>query len=303
MGKKKNSGKKAPPIQKQETSNEQSNGEKRFVNLLHSYTIYKQKLRRLTKEDFENMLCKACPGTKAAFKLCTELMNAKQVSTEVPLSFEENVGFLSVPRLMPLLALLAERAEYNIKPSLSCNLRYIKTPQRFQDKFACLLVYGFWFLGRVITDSLSVKDQVNRGNMFNFVKGDLGFWWAGVKLLDWNNYAQTEEDPVDCLSFMKLDPPKYRYYSDRAIINMHKHPLYFLSDFDWHNCMMVIQVVTHTKVLEDMNSTVTDNESFSLQESSLGSPLCDDNDNDWDVASSITSELSLNSLASRESID
>uniref|UniRef100_A0A1B6FF32 Uncharacterized protein n=1 Tax=Cuerna arida TaxID=1464854 RepID=A0A1B6FF32_9HEMI len=298
MGKKKY----GKPAQTQEPSDsQQSNGEKMFVNLLHIYTVYKQKLRRLTKEEFVVMLRHGSTGTKAARKLCTELMKSKEVPKVA--SFEKNVGFLSLPRFMPILALLAERAGYKLKPSLVMKVIFCNTPPRFQEKFVPLLVYGFWFLGRVISDSLSVKEQVNRGNMFNFAKGDMGFWWAGVKILDWNYYANMEDDPDNCLSFVKSDPPKYRLYNNRAIINMHKHPFYFLSDEDWNNFTMTIQSVQHELVIDDeVSIDLTDlgKRTYAIDLSSAAWTECDDDLSDID---SITSEQSVNTLASRESVD
>ncbi|XP_046667566.1 uncharacterized protein LOC124359130 [Homalodisca vitripennis] len=300
MGKKKY-GKPAQITQTQEPDSQQSNGEKRFVNLLHIYTLYKQKLRRLTKEEFVVMLCHGSIGMKAAHKLRTELMKAKEVPNIA--SFENNVGFLSLPRFMPLVALLAERAGYKLKPSLVKKVIFLNTPQRFQEKFVPLLVYGFWFLGRVISDSLSVKEQVNRGNMFNFAKGDMGFWWAGVKILDWNYYANMEADSCNCLSFVKLDRPKYRFYNNRAILNMHKHPFYFLSDADWDNFMMTIESVQHELVMDDF-SFLSENRCYAVSISEESSSVvCTECAEVISDNNSITSEQSVNTLASRESID
>lgn len=221
--------------------------DKKNVNLLRVYTIYKQKFRRLTKEEYKELLGPVKIGKVAAFKLCKEFMKAKNIPNDV--SFESNIGFLSYPRFLPMIALLAERSEYKIKPSLVAKLNFTDVPERFIEKFSQLMVYGFWFLGRVITDSLSEKEQVNRGNLFNFVKGDLGFWWAGVKILDWNFYTKNEKEMHNCAHFIVMDPPKYRFHSDRAVFNMGgQHPLYFLSDDDWTNFYQTVKFIRHAKV-------------------------------------------------------
>lgn len=221
--------------------------DKKNVNLLRVYTIYKQKFRRLTKEEFNELLGPVKTGKTATFKLCKEFMKAKSVPDD-DVNFKNNIGFLSYPRFLPMVALLAERSEYKIKPSLVAKLNFTTVPARFIEKFSQLMVYGFWFLGRVISDSLSEKEQVNRGNVFNFVKGDLGFWWAGVRILDWNFYAKNEKETHNCAHFIVMDPPKYRFHLDRAVFNMGQHPLYFLSDDDWTNFYNTVRCIKHAKV-------------------------------------------------------
>ncbi|XP_054272996.1 uncharacterized protein LOC128993243 [Macrosteles quadrilineatus] len=291
--------------------NKESEDEKKFVNLLHVYTIYKQKLRRVKKDDFVKFLRTGCIGKRASIELCKELMKAKGVPDVC--SYIENVGFLSLPRLMPLIALLAERAESKIKPSLVCALDFEQTPERFKEKFSQLLVYGFWFLGRVISDSLSVKEQVNRGNMFNFLKGDMGYWWAGVKIMDWTVYANVVKGPMNCHAFVIKDPPKYRFYSDSAICNMHQHPLYFLSESDWSNFSSTIKSIKHAKVIDidfadimDWGSSIDETETPTTTPSSTSARW--DSDQPFsDVSHSpvlwSNSEESLASTGSRDSVD
>lgn len=283
--------------------------DKKNVNLLRVYTIYKQKFRRLTKEEYEELLGPVKVGKVAAFKLCKEFMKAKSVPDDV--NFERNIGFLSYPRFLPMVALLAERSEYKIKPGLVAKLNFTAVPERFIEKFSQLMVYGFWFLGRVITDSLSEKEQVNRGNLFNFVKGDLGFWWAGVKILDWNFYAKNEEEKHNCAHFIAMDSPKYRFHSDRAIFNMGQHPLYFLSDDDWTNFYQTVKFIKHAKV-PYVCCKSSKSKSLHGPNGMLGS-WCDLDSLDFEETSSSCSgselsnfscyENSIDSYGSRESVD
>lgn len=279
------------------------------VNLLRVYTIYKQKFRRLTKNEYDELLGLGKNGKTVAFKLCKEFMKAKSVPDD-DVCFARNIGFLSFPRFLPLVALLAERSEYMITPSLVKKLDFTKVPQRFREKFSQLLVYGFWFLGRVINDSLSEKEQVNRGNMFNFVKGDMGYWWAGVKILDWNHSVNKEKRPDTFSNFLKLDPPKYRFYSSRAIHNMGQHPLYFLSDADWENYNQTVRLIKHKKVRGLCSFSFSSSESYEDYSTEGTSPPglgdiifeCDDVISDFSTCS--LGSLSNNSFHhSRESVD
>lgn len=230
-------------------------------------------------------------------------MKAKHIPSNI-VDFKENIGFLSIPRLQPLIALLAERSGYKLKPALVNKLIFLKAPQRFQEKFAQLMVYGFWFLGRVISDSLSSKEQINRGNMFNFSKGDMGFWWAGVRILDWISYlnkVKCNKTGTDCYSFVIQDPPLYRFHTNRAIINMNKHPLYFLSEEDWQNYTLTIRTIRHKRVPPEAKIELLDSNDTTLSEDI--STFWDEYNYSNSDISSMSSEPSINTLASRESID
>lgn len=291
-------------VKKNETSaSKHVEEEKKNVNLLRVYTIYKQKFRRLTMEEYNKLLGPVKLGKIAAFKLCKEYMKAKSVPDDV--NFETNTGFLSYPRFLPMVALLAERSDYKIKPGLVARVDFSYVPARFTEKFSQLLVYGFWFLGRVISDSLSEKEQVNRGNVFNFVKGDLGFWWAGVRILDWNFYLKNEKETHTCAHFLSIDPPKYRFHSSRAVHNMGQHPLYFLSADDWYNFYKTISLIKHAKVRNGCCK-------FLKSESPNSSEMlsCDDLylDDSFSCSGSELSNFScygrsIDSYGSRESVD
>jgi len=293
--------------QKKKTEEKQPAQGKRFVNLLPVYTIYKQKFRRISKEEYEVILRHGNKGKRKAKDLCQEFMKAKNI-IENEVSFEKNVGFLSLPRFLPLVALLAERAEYKMRLSLVKDLVFTKTPARFRDKFAHLMVYGFWYLGRVISDSLSVKEQVNRGNMFSFEKGDLGFWWAGVRILDWNCYVYQEKYAKSCHWFVVNDPRKYRLYTSNAILNMHQHPLYFLSDLDWINYKATVKAIHHKKARREVEKPLPIMTQFDLcsDDDDDESYLLDSDSMDGSMDGSYISYESmdsLNTVASRETVD
>lgn len=301
------------PTPIEESSTKQPNGEKRFVNLLPVYTIYKQKFRRISEDEFKAILCRIISGKKMAKKLCKEFMKAKSVSEEI-ISFEQNNGFLCVARFMPLVALLAERANYKFIPTKVANLDFSRTPARFKEKFSYLLVDGFWFLGKVISDSLSEKDQVNRGNMFGFQKGDLGYWWAGVKILDWQYFISNKKENTQsakfpsvnsCQKFVVQSPAGFQNFTNRAILNMNQHPMFFLSEEDWKNFNATVDCIKQKVkkrrcILDDQFSSdgLDDSSDYSLSGDSDASAS-----HSKSQMSPLSSRHSLDSLMSKESVD
>lgn len=299
------------PTSKEGSSTKQPNEEKQFVNLLPVYTIYKQKFRRISENEFRQMICRTISGKKTAEKLYKEFMKAKSVNEQI-ISFQENNGFLCRPRFLPLVALLAERAGYKFIPSEVANVDFTAAPTRFKEKFCYLLVHGFWFLGKVISDSLSEKDRVNRGNMFGFEKGDLGYWWAGVKILDWQNFLTNRriknakvkfELMNSCHGFVINEPVGFQRYTQRAVLNMNQHPLFFLSEEDWVNYNDTVKSVQcrdkRKDFFEDDDYLTEDSECSHCPKSPTESPK----PRTYSDVSSLSSRQSLDSLMSKESVD
>lgn len=158
---------------------------------------------------------------------------------------------LTIPRFKILTALIAWKAEIKLVKPLDLRRSehcLYKTPQRFQD-FGKLLVPGFWFVGRVIEDSLSDDSSINYGNPFCFLDGDLGFWWAGTVVMDWTKYrflgGKGRKLYRSCLEFYHDSclSRKYKSCQMSAISSMDRYPSQFLNNHDEENFQNTIKNV------------------------------------------------------------
>lgn len=160
---------------------------------------------------------------------------------------------LTVPRFKISMALIAQLVGVKfIEPLVLrrlTNKRINRTPQRFQEYFVKLLVPGFWLVGTVIEDSLSENDEINRGNPFKFLPGDLGFWWAGSVIMDWMNYdylkKKDEKNYKSCQEFYNDCnlSRKYKYCQTSALSHLDRIPKQFLSIQDEKNFVDTIENV------------------------------------------------------------
>jgi len=175
---------------------------------------------------------------------------------------------------MTLLALISEAKGYDIKPALSEHFVTSDCMSRFDEKIRRFMVQGFWFIGRLINESLSKDEEVNCGNPFEFVDGDIGYWWAGVHMLDWQEYIKEcdkSQSLPNCYQFTMDNMEIKRHNSKEAIINMDADPDDFMSELDVEN---FIHTVRHVKYycgnffvdnqenLEIMNEVCTDDDSL-----------------------------------------
>ncbi|XP_025406166.1 uncharacterized protein LOC112680325 [Sipha flava] len=180
----------------------------------------------------------------------------------ITLSLKPRPKHLTTPRFMVLLALISEAKGYNIQPSLSEHFVTIDCMSRFNEKIKRLMVQGFWFVGRLIQESLSEDEELNCGNPFNFVDGDLGFWWAGVNMLDWLEYmkeSSKNQELQNCYQFVVENLNEYRYNSGKAKLSMNSEtPEEFMSELDVEN---FIHTVRNVKYYND-NIFVDSQENF-----------------------------------------
>lgn len=169
--------------------------------------------------------------------------------TNITLSLKPRPKHLTTPRFMVLLALISEAKGYNIQPSLSEHFVTHDCLLRFDEKIKRLMVQGFWFVGRLIQESLSEDEEVNCGNPFNFVDGDLGFWWAGVNMLDWLEYmkeSSKNQELQNCYQFVVENINEYRYNSGKAKSSMNsKIPEDFMSELDVENFIHTVRNVKY----------------------------------------------------------
>lgn len=122
----------------------------------------------------------------------------------ITLSLKPGPKHLTTPRFMTLLALISEAKGYKIYPTLSEHFVTTDCPARFDDKIRRLMVQGFWLVGRLIRDSLHVDEHVNCQNPFEFDDGDIGLWWAGIYMLDWQEYIKenSKSQYLNCYQYV-----------------------------------------------------------------------------------------------------
>lgn len=167
----------------------------------------------------------------------------------ITLSLKPRPKHLTTPRFMVLLALISEAKDYDIKPSLSEHFVTTDCLSRFDDKIRRLMVQGFWYVGRLIQDSLSEDEEINCGNPFNFVDGDIGFWWAGVNMLDWQEYMKESDkkhELQNCYQFVVENLNEYRNNSGKAKLSMNSEtPDDFMSELDVENFIDTVRKVKY----------------------------------------------------------
>lgn len=168
----------------------------------------------------------------------------------ITLSFNPIPKHLTTPRFMTLLALVSEAKGYDIEPSLSQYFVTVDCFPRFDNKIRRLMVQGFWLVGRLIKESLSDDEEVNCGNPFEFVDGDIGFWWAGINMLDWQEYMEEEagkSQPLpNCYQFIMDNVDQKKHNSSEALLSINeKKPEDFLSDLDVENFIHTVRNVKY----------------------------------------------------------
>lgn len=167
----------------------------------------------------------------------------KHNKANITLSLQPRPKHLTTPRFMVLLALISEAKGYEIIPSLSEHFVTNDCMQRFGDKISRLMVQGFWLIGRLIKESLSEDEDLNCGNPFKFLDGDIGFWWAGINMLDWQEYLKEScknESLQNCYQFavenMNGNNRYNKYNSSKALLSMNALvPDDFMSELDVEN--------------------------------------------------------------------
>lgn len=167
----------------------------------------------------------------------------------ITLSLQPRPKHLTTPRFMTLLALISEAKGYDIIPSLSEHFVTNDCMHRFDDKISRLMVQGFWLIGRLIKESLSEDENLNCGNPFRFVDGDIGFWWAGINMLDWQEYLQEcgKNQPLqNCYQFavenMDGNNRYNRHNSREALLSMNALvPDDFMSELDVENFIHTVR--------------------------------------------------------------
>lgn len=188
------------------------------------------------------------PSNETWFWKSIEGRHQTHNKTNITLSLKPRPKHLTTPRFMILLALISEAKGYHIQPSLSEYFVTSDCMSRFDDKIRRLMVQGLWFVGRLIKDSLSEDDEVNNGNPFEFVDGDLGFWWAGINMLDWQEYIKKcDKNQPTCFQFVienNQDGSGYNSNASKLNMNVMK-PEDFLSDSDVENFIDTIRNVKY----------------------------------------------------------
>ncbi|XP_050533684.1 serine-rich adhesin for platelets-like [Daktulosphaira vitifoliae] len=166
----------------------------------------------------------------------------------ITLSLQPRPKHLTTPRFMTLLALISEAKGYKIEPSLSTHFITTDCFPRFNDKIKRLMVQGFWLIGRLITESLSEDEEVNCENPFEFIDGDIGYWWAGINMLDWQEYMKNcgkNEPQHNCYQFIVEDMEEYKHFRNEAISSMGTSPEEFMSEFDVENFIHTVRNVKY----------------------------------------------------------
>lgn len=169
--------------------------------------------------------------------------------TNITLSLKPRPKHLTIPRFMTLLALISEAKGYQIIPSLSEHFITNHCMPRFNDKIRRLMVQGMWLVGRLIKDSLSEDKEVNCGNPFKFADGDIGFWWAGIHMLDWQEYVKecckTQTLPT-CFQFVVENIDGNRHNSHEALLSMNAEAEdFFMSELDIENFIHTVRNVKY----------------------------------------------------------
>jgi len=168
--------------------------------------------------------------------------------TNITLSLKPRPKHLTTPRFMILLALISEAKGYQIIPSLSEHFVTNQCMPRFDEKIRRLMVQGLWLVGRLIKESLSMDKEVNCGNPFEFADGDIGFWWAGINMLDWQEYVKecckTQILPT-CFQFVVEHMDKNGRNSHEAKLSMNAKPEDFMSELDIENFIDTVRNVKY----------------------------------------------------------
>lgn len=189
------------------------------------------------------------PSNETWFWKSIEGRHQSNSKANITLSLKPRPKHLNTPRFMVLLALISEAKGYDIKPSLSEHFATSDCLPRFDDKIRRLMVQGFWFVGRLIQDSLSEDEEINCGNPFDFVDGDFGFWWAGVNMLDWQEYMKESgknQELQNCYQFVVENLNEYRYNSGKAKLSMNSDSLDdFMSELDVENFIHTVRNVKY----------------------------------------------------------
>ncbi|CAH0392538.1 unnamed protein product [Bemisia tabaci] len=165
---------------------------------------------------------------------------------------QPNTTDLSLPRLSMLAALIGQKRNYKrVRPALTNRLIVDNLPKRYLSKFLNLMTTGFCFLGKLIIESLHSDEKINRGNIFDFQDGDVGFWWAGVIILDWNEYllrtvnGKPKHKPISCINYIKTVGEGSVAF--KAMLNLGPDGLYF-TDEDQKNFQETIERIKHKRL-------------------------------------------------------
>lgn len=198
----------------------------------------------------------------------------------ITLCLQPRPKHLTTPRFMILLALISEAKGYQIQPSLSECFVTDDCMPRFNDKIRRLMVQGLWFIGRLIKDSLSEDVEINYENPFEFVDGDIGFWWAGIYMLDWQEFLKTcDKNCPTCFQFVfqnNAEGNGYNCKEGKSSMN-DIEPEEFLSELDVENFIHTIRNVKYYS-----NNCFVDSEENVLNESAN----CDnDSSTEWENSS------------------
>jgi len=168
--------------------------------------------------------------------------------TNITLSLKPRPKHLATPRFMVLLALISEAKGYQITPSLSEHFVTDDCMPRFDDKIRRLMVQGLWLVGRLIKESLFEDKEVNCGNPFEFADGDIGFWWAGINMLDWQEYVKEcckIQSLQTCFQFVVENMDGNRRNSHEAELIMNAKPEDFMSELDIENFIHTVRSVKY----------------------------------------------------------
>ncbi|XP_026813357.1 uncharacterized threonine-rich GPI-anchored glycoprotein PJ4664.02-like [Rhopalosiphum maidis] len=167
----------------------------------------------------------------------------------ITLSLQPRPKHLTTPRFMILLALISEAKGYEIKPSLSENFVTKDCMSRFDEKIRRLMVQGFWLIGRLIKESLSEDEEVNCENPFEFVDGDIGLWWAGINMLDWQEHLKEcgtqNKDLPNCYQFVIENMGMTKRNTAEAQLVMNAIPDDFMSELDMENFIHTVRNVKY----------------------------------------------------------
>ncbi|XP_025204898.1 uncharacterized protein LOC112601471 isoform X2 [Melanaphis sacchari] len=167
----------------------------------------------------------------------------------ITLSLQPRPKHLTTPRFMILLALISEAKGYEIKPSLSEHFVTKDCMPRFDEKIRRLMVQGFWLIGCLIKESLSEDEEVNCNNPFEFVDGDIGLWWAGINMLDWQEhlkeYGSQNQTLPNCYQFVIENMGMTRHNTAEAQSIMNAIPDDFMSELDMENFIHTVRNVKY----------------------------------------------------------
>lgn len=197
--------------------------------------------------------------------------------TNITLSLQPRPKHLTTPRFMVLLALISEAKGYEIQPSLSEHFVTTDCMPRFDNKIRRLMVQGFWLVGCLIKESLLEDKEINCGNPFGFADGDMGYWWAGINMLDWQDYLKgcdQKQTLLNCYQFViKNNIDGKRQNSSKALLNMNAaKPEELMTDLDCENFIHTVRNVKY-----DCSNYFVDSED---SEEHFEATISDEGDND-----------------------